>query len=122
MIDFKNSALIKLKHNADYAEHAQKLLIPGERTIGAYSAIRDGVIFTDKRVIAVNVQGVTGKKRSYTSFPYKHIVAFVVETAGHFDLDSELELYIPGVGEVRSEFTGSTHISEIARMIANSSL
>jgi hypothetical protein len=49
----------------------------------------------------VNVQGITGKKRDFTSLPYSKIQAFSVETAGHFDLDAELDLWFSGVGNVR---------------------
>lgn len=79
--------------------------------------VRDYVIFTNKRVIAVNVQGVTGKKKDFTTLPYSKVQLFSVETSGVFDLDSELELYFSGVGLVQFQFTGASDILEIARMI-----
>jgi hypothetical protein len=117
VIDFQNGSVFKLKHNNEYAQIVSDLLIPGERVIGAFKALRDGVIFTDKRIIAVNVQGLTGKKKDFTSLPYSKIVAFSVETAGSFDLDSELEMYFSGLGKVRFEFTGQTNVIEISRTI-----
>ena len=69
----------------------QPLLINGEEIIGAYKAMRDYCVFTNKRVIAVNVQGMTGKKKDFTSLPYSKVSAYSIETAGVFDLDSELE-------------------------------
>ena len=117
MIDFKNGSFFKLKESADYGTMVAELLIPGETILNAFRAMRDGVVFTDKRVIAVNVQGITGKKRDFTSLPYSKIVAFSVETAGTFDLDAELELYFSGLGKVKFEFTGQTNITEIAKVI-----
>jgi hypothetical protein len=117
MIDFKNGTFFKLKESNEYASMVSELLIPGERVLNAFRAMRDGVVFTDKRVIAVNVQGITGKKRDFTSLPYSKIVAFSVETAGTLDLDAELELYFSGLGKVKFDFTGKTNIVEIAKVI-----
>jgi hypothetical protein len=117
MIDFKNGAFIKLKESREYASVVTELLLPDERVLNAFRAMRDGVVFTDKRVISVNVQGLTGKKRDFTSLPYSKVVAFSVETAGTFDLDAELELYFSGLGKVKFEFTGQTNIVEIAKVI-----
>lgn len=122
LIDFKNGSLFKLKPNDEYASRVQDLLIEGEEVIGAFKAIRDGVIFTSKRIIAVNVQGLTGRKIDYSSLPYSNIVAFSVETAGTFDLDSELELYFSSLGKVKFEFTGKTNVAEIARTIGQFAL
>ena len=94
------------------------LLVPGERVISSYTALRDYVVFTDKRVISVNVQGITGKKKDYTSLIYNKISAFSVETAGVLDLDSELEIYLSGLGKVRFEFTGGFDIVAIGQAIA----
>jgi len=80
--------------------------------------MRDYVVFTTKRVISCNVQGLTGQKRDYTSLPYSKIQAFSVETAGAFDIDSELELYFSSLGKVKFEFFGDTDIKEISEYIA----
>jgi hypothetical protein len=117
MIDFKNGSFFKLKESGEYGSMVSDLLLPNERVLNAFRAMRDGVVFTDKRVIAVNVQGITGKKRDFTSLPYSKVVAFSVETAGTFDLDAELELYFSGLGKVKFEFTGQTNIVEIAKVI-----
>ena len=120
MIDFKNGAVFKLSKskNAANAAIAQKIFVDGERLISEYSAMRDFVIFTNKRIIAVNVQGITGKKKDFTSLPYSKIQAFSVETSGVFDMDSELEIYFSGLGKVKFEFTGASDITEIGRMIS----
>ncbi|RVT99365.1 PH domain-containing protein [Rhodovarius crocodyli] len=122
MIDFKNGSVFKLKKNDDYAKRVTDLLINGEQVISSFKAMRDGVVFTNKRIIVVNVQGITGRKIDYTSLPYSKIVVFSVETAGTFDLDSELEMYFSGLGAVRLEFTGETNLAEISRIIAGYAL
>lgn len=109
MIDFQNGSVFKLKENTEYASMVTNLLLPDEKILSAYKALRDGVVFTNKRIIAVNVQGITGKKKDFTTLPYSKIVAFSVETAGSFDLDSELEMYFSSLGKVKFEFTGKTN-------------
>uniref|UniRef100_A0A486XUJ4 Phage protein n=1 Tax=Rheinheimera sp. BAL341 TaxID=1708203 RepID=A0A486XUJ4_9GAMM len=122
MIDFDNKTVFKLKQNPDYAEKVSALLLPDENIVDSYSSMRDGVVFTNKRLIAINVQGLTGSKKDYTSMPYKNIVAYSVETSGTFDLDSELELYFSAVGKVRFEFSGKTAIVEISKHISQHAL
>lgn len=120
MIDFENGDVIKLHRidNEDVSEHVLELFIDGERLIGAYKTMRDSVVFTNKRVIAVNVQGTTGKKTDYLSLPYSKITAYSVETSGVIDIDSELELYFSGLGQVAFEFTGTSDVREICRVIS----
>lgn len=119
MIDFKNGSIIKLKRATGTFNDIQPLLISGEEVIDSYKGIRDYVVFTNKRVIAVNVQGITGKKKDFTSLPYTKVQAFSVETAGVFDLDSELELYFSGLGLVKFEFTGESDIIRISHIIGS---
>ena len=119
MIDFNNKGFFKLKQNDEYAERVTSLLLEGEQVIDSYKSMRDGVVFTNKRIIAVNVQGITGSKKDFTSLPYKNIVAYSVETSGTFDLDSELEIYFSTLGKVKFEFTGKTSIVEISKLISS---
>lgn len=120
MIDFNNSVFIKMKKvNSDgLMKDAQPLLINGEQIIGTYKAIRDYCVFTNKRVISVNVQGMTGKKKDFTSLPYSKVSAYSVETSGVLDMDSELEMYFSGLGKVKFEFTGSSDIVKIGQIIS----
>lgn len=117
MIDFNNKGFFKLKQNDEYAERVNDLLIEGEQIISAYKSMRDGVVFTNKRIIAVNVQGLTGSKKDFTSLPYKKIETYSIETSGTFDLDSELTIYFSALGTVRFEFTGKTRLTEISQVI-----
>lgn len=119
MIDFQNSKVFKLTPASNQAFEGiiSPLFVEGEQIIGTYQAIRDGVVFTNKRIIAINVQGVTGKKKDISSLPYSKIQAFSVETAGTIDLDSELELWFSGLGKVKFEFTKNCNVSEIGKTI-----
>jgi Bacterial PH domain len=78
------------------ASEFSKVLAPGERIEKAYQVIRDLFIFTDKRLILVDKQGLTGSKVEYHSLPYRAITHFSIETGGHFDLDAELKLWVSG--------------------------
>ena len=120
MIDFTNKNLIKLKgiDLKDGEKIVQNIVIPNEKVIYAFSSMRDKLVFTDKRIISVNVQGLTGSKVDYTSIPYSKIQAFSVETSGTFDLDAELDICISGLGTVRFELAGSTNIREICQSIS----
>ena len=124
MIDFKNAEYLKLApiDPKQGASMAGQLLIPGEQIVAAFKTIRDAVIFTDRRIIAINVQGITGKKVDYTSLPLSRIQAFSVETAGTFDLDSELILWFSGLGRVKMEFTRGVDIEAMGRFIAGAVL
>ena len=95
------------------------LLVDGETIIAAFKAIRDSVVFTNKRVIAVNVQGITGKKVDFTTLPYSKLQAYSVETAGTFDLDCELDLFFSGgIGMVRFEIRGNYDIVGLSKLLA----
>ena len=71
-----------------------RLLAEDERILAGFKVIRDTWIFTSRRLILVDVQGMTGRKREYLSIPYDKITMYSVETTGSFDLDAELKLWI----------------------------
>ena len=73
-----------------------KILARGETVEHAYQLIRDYFVFTDKRLVLVDKQGVTGSKTEYHSIPYRSITHFSIETAGTFDLDAELKIWMSG--------------------------
>lgn len=120
MLDFQNASFMKLKPVDDkaFAEYINPMLVHGETVMGTFQGIRDGVVFTSKRIFAINVQGLTGKKKDFSSLPYSKIQAFSVETAGVLDLDSELELWFSGLGKVKFEFVSRADVSGICRMIS----
>ena len=120
MFDFQNSEYIKLKTTKDrFEKELEPILLDEEEVISCYKSIRDGVIFTDKRIIIMSVEGLTGKKKDITSLPYSKIQAFSVESSGVFDIDSELELWLSGLGKIRLEFTGGTDVYEVSKLIGN---
>jgi PH (Pleckstrin Homology) domain-containing protein len=121
MIDFQNASYVKLSPIDPQSLMADlgPLLVPEEQVFMSFKGMRDSVTFTNKRLIALNVQGLTGKKRDYSSLPYSKIQAFSVETAGTFDLDAELELWFSGLGKVKLEFKGGVDIRTIGRLIAD---
>lgn len=83
----------------DLQKELEPILAPGESIQMAYKVIRDMFIFTDHRLLLIDKQGLTGKKVDYHTIPYKSITHFGVETAGHFDLDAELKIWISGSNE-----------------------
>lgn len=83
------------KMNIEVAQkELQDVLMPEEKVDLAFKLVRDLLVFTEKRLIIVDKQGMTGKKVEYKSIPYRSISRFSVETSGHFDLDAELKIWI----------------------------
>ena len=100
-------------------EFAQ-ILAPGERVEHAYQLIRDYFVFTDKRLVLVDKQGITGSKVDYHSIPYKSITHFSVETGGTFDLDAELKIWISGMATpVQKQFNKKLSIYEVQSVLAS---
>ena len=124
MIDFENMAFLKLRPVTDTRLTGQvtPLLCPGERIVQQYQGIRDGIVFTDRRVIAVNTQGITGKKKSFVTLPYARIQAYAIESAGVMDFDSEMKLWFSGPGVVTFELIAGSDITALAQPIGNAIL
>lgn len=103
----------------DVQRELKEILTRTETVQHAYKVIRDTFIFTDKRLILIDKQGVTGKKTEYLSIPYKSIINFSVETAGTFDLDAELKIWISGNSiPIEKKFNKSTNIYDVQRVLA----
>ncbi|HVE72947.1 MAG TPA: PH domain-containing protein [Thermoanaerobaculia bacterium] len=84
---------------ADVEQDLARMLAPGERIERAFQLIRDLMIFTGTRLILVDKQGITAKKTEFHSIPYRAITHYSIETAGHFDLESELKIWITSYPE-----------------------
>ena len=96
-----------------------EILIDGEEIEAAFRIFRDKWVFTNKRLIMLNVQGVTGSKREYRSIPYHSIDQFSVETGGTFDDDCEMKLWIKGMHEpLKKEFKRNVDVKALQRMLA----
>lgn len=100
-------------------EFAQ-ILSPGESVQHAYQLIRDYFVFTDKRLVFVDKQGMTGSKVEYHSIPYRSITHFSVETAGTFELDAELKIWISGsAAPIQKRFNRRLSIYEVQSVLAS---
>jgi len=121
MIDFTKSVIFKLEpiKNEQILDPINKFLIEGETVLSAFKTIRAQLVFTNKRIISANVQGLTGKKIDYTSIPYSKIQTFSVETAGLLDLDCELEIYISSIGKIHFVIKGGFDIVSFNKVISN---
>ena len=96
-----------------------KVLAPGERVEHAYQLFRDYFVFTSKRLVLVDKQGLTGSKVEYHSIPYKSITHFSVETAGTFDLDAELKIWLSGTSTpIQKRFNKQLSIYEVQAVLA----
>lgn len=96
-----------------------RVLAGGERIEKAYQLIRDLFIFTNKRLILVDKQGLTGNKVEYHSLPYRSITHFSVETAGHFDLDAELKIWVSGSPmPIQKRFNKHLNIYDVQSVLA----
>jgi hypothetical protein len=106
--------------NPDEAQREfARILAVNEKIEKAYKVIRDLFIFTNKRLILVDKQGLTGKKVEYHSIPYKSITHFSIETAGSFDLDAELKIWISGNAlPLQKQFNKNVNIYEIQTVLA----
>ncbi|WP_295404564.1 PH domain-containing protein [uncultured Thiocystis sp.] len=120
------SGLLGNASTVDVNKIAQQLepILAAEETVElAFQLVRDQFVFTSKRLILIDKQGLTGKKVEYLSIPYKSITRFAIETAGHFDLEAEMKLWVgseptPIVKEVR----GSENVSAIQKALATAVL
>jgi len=120
MIDFKKTVLFKLApmETEKILQPINDFLLDDEKVFSAFKTVRDQLVFTDKRIIAANVQGITGKKVDYTSIPYSKIQTFSVETSGVLDLDAEIEIYISAIGKVKFQIRGNFDVVGFNKLIS----
>ena len=102
------------KEGEKTAETVRPLLVAGETILFATKGLRDGAAFTDKRIIIVNKQGITGKKIEFASIPLKAITGFSIENSGTFDLDAELKIYGSGWNRAEMSFTKGFDVKKLA--------
>lgn len=97
-----------------------QILAPGEVVEHAYQLIRDYFVFTNKRFVLVDKQGLTGSKVEYHSIPYRSITHFSIETGGTFDLDAELKIWITGTpAPIQKQFNKKLSIYEVQAVLAS---
>jgi hypothetical protein len=97
-----------------------RLLVEGEQIEIGFKLFRDTFMFTNKRLVLIDVQGISGSKAEYKSLPYKNISRFSLETAGTFDLDAELKIWISSedLPSVSKKFNKSIDVYEVQRYLA----
>ncbi len=121
-VNFNQNSVFNLKPIAleNVRGEVAALLIDGEQTILAFQTIRDQLVFTNKRIISIDVQGITGKRKSFSSMPYSKIQFFSVQTQGFAEIfpDSELYLMFSNGFTATFEFKGSVDIGAIGRLIS----
>lgn len=94
-------------------------MLDEEKIEVAFKLVRDLFVFTDKRLILLDKQGITGHKKEYFSLPYKHISFYSIETAGHLDTDSELKIWMSGHQmPIKKEFRKGTNIIAVQNILA----
>lgn len=107
----------------EMADELEPILAAEETVEVAFKVIRDQFVFTNSRLLLIDKQGLTGKKVEYLSIPYKAITRFSVETAGHFDLDAELKVWISGAAEpLVKTLRGADNVTAIQKALATAVL
>ena len=123
MINFNKNSVFNLKpiEESEVRPDVKELFIEGEEIIESFKTVRDQVIFTNKRIISIDVQGITGKRKSYSTLPYSTIQFFEVQTQGFLEIfpDSELFIQYANGFTAQFEFKGKVDIRRIGRMISN---
>jgi len=106
--------------SAELQKEYQHLLIEGEQIELGFKLIRDMFIFTNKRLILVEKQGLTGSKLEYKSVTYKSITRFSIETAGTFDLEAELKIWVSGeqLPSIQKQFTKAVNVYDVQKVLA----
>lgn len=99
----------------------EQLLTEGEEIELGFKLVRDTFIFTNKRLLLVDVQGITGSKTEYKTITYKNISRFSIETAGTFDLDAELKIWISSEVQpsIKKQFNKSVNVYEVQKILAH---
>ena len=103
---------------AKIREEFQPMLVPGEEIEKAYKVIRDMFVFTNKRLILVDKQGITGSKVDYLSIPYTSIIKFSKESAGLLDMDADLKIWVRGEAvPIKKQFGKDNNINEVYQIL-----
>ena len=112
-----NASEVKL---SDIAVEFEPILLPGEEIESAFAVFRDTWVFTNKRLILLNIQGLSGNKREYLTIPYRSVDRYSIETAGTFDDDCEMKIWIKGMAEpLVKEFNRNTDIKSLQRALSS---
>ena len=104
------------KFHADYGQ----LLVDGEIIESGFVVLRDTFLFTNKRLILVDIQGISGKQIEYLSIPYSRIMKFSIQTGESFDLNAELKLWLGSDSiPLEKRFNKDVNIYEVQKILAS---
>mgnify|MGYP000217211050 FL=1 len=121
-VNFNQNSVFNLKpiSNDEVRGEVDGLLIADEKVEFAFKTIRDQLVFTNKRIISIDVQGITGKRKSFATMPYSKIQSFSIQTPGFMELfpDSELFVMFTNGFTAKFEFKGAVDIGKIGRMLS----
>lgn len=121
-VNFNQDSVFNLKpiSNDEVRGEVDGLLIADEKVEFAFKTIRDQLVFTNKRIISIDVQGITGKRKSFATMPYSKIQYFSIQTPGFMELfpDSELFVMFTNGFTAKFEFKGAVDIGKIGRMLS----
>ena len=121
-VNFNQDSVFNLKpiSNDEVRGEVDGLLIADEKVEFAFKTIRDQLVFTNKRIISIDVQGITGKRKSFATMPYSKILYFSIQTPGFMELfpDSELFVMFTNGFTAKFEFKGAVDIGKIGRMLS----
>jgi hypothetical protein len=121
-VNFNQNSVFNLKpiSNDEVRGEVDGLLIVDEKVEFAFKTIRDQLVFTNKRIISIDVQGITGKRKSFATMPYSKIQYFSIQTPGFMELfpDSELFVMFTNGFTAKFEFKGAVDIGKIGRMLS----
>lgn len=94
-------------------DHLLRMISEKETPLFAVKTVRDAALFTDKRILIADKQGITGRKVEYYTIPYKSVITYAIETAGTFDLDSEIKLWLSGGKSIELQFMKDKNMNEL---------
>lgn len=118
IIGYSNTFNLKEINIEKVRKEVMNFLLKNEEIIQAFETVRNQVVFTTKRIFVINVQGITGKKIAYISYPYSKIQYFGIETAGMLDIDNELIIAFNDGNKLSFDFKKGVNIIEISKTIS----
>lgn len=126
MINFNKDSVFNLKpiDVSEVRTDVSGLLVGGEDIVAAFKTVRDQMVFTNKRIIAIDVQGITGRQKSFATLPYSRIQFFTIQTPGFLEVfsDSEMEIMFSNGFTAKFEFKGNVDIGKVGRIISEYTL
>lgn len=103
---------------AEFVSKHGHALTDGEDVVAVFKTVRDWIAFTTWRVVYVNVQGITGSKKEYLTVPYRSITAYSIESAGTFDLDAEIKIYLSGRNPIEFKIGRNSDVGAMQKLMA----